>query len=235
MASQAAGMFLYYITDRKQLSTDPENSIQLLLERIRQAAEAGITAIQLREKDLAARELLSLARRAMAAVNEANTARVPALSTRLLINSRVDVAAACGCQGVHLRSDDMSAADARAILLEAGVERPFIGVSCHSLTETELAAGHGSDFVVFGPVFGKGQNGQPTGTNALSEACASVARGNYRVPVLALGGISLNNAAACLEAGAAGIAGIRLFQNGNIIETLSRLRAIGTSVSTDKS
>lgn len=225
-------MFLYYITDRKQLSTDPEKSIQLLLERIRQAAEAGIDAIQLREKDLTAQELLSLAQRAMAAVNEANTRRVSTLPMRLLINSRVDLAAACGCQGVHLRSDDMSPADARAILLQAGAEQPFIGVSCHSISEVELAAGHGADFVVFGPVFGKGQNGQATGTNALSEACKSVAGGNYRVPVVALGGISLDNAAACLEAGAAGIAGIRLFQNGNALRTLSHLRAL---VSTNRS
>ena len=228
-------MFLYYITDRKQLSTDPEKSIQLLLERIRQAAEAGIDAIQLREKDLTARELLSLAQHAMVAVNEANAGRVSTQPTRLLINSRVDVAAACGCQGVHLRSDDMSPADARAILLEAGAERPFIGVSCHSVSEAELAAGHGADFVVFGPVFGKGQSRQATGTNALSEACKSVAGGNYRVPVLALGGISLDDAAACIEAGAAGIAGIRLFQNGNVRETLSRLRALGASISTNRS
>ena len=217
-------MFLYYVTDRKQLSADPEKSIQLLLERIRLAAEAGVDAIQLREKDLSAREMTNLGLRAMEVVNKINASRTPKTQTHVLINSRVDVAVACGCDGVHLRSDDISAADARAVLIQAGIKQPLVGVSCHSVAEVEQAYGHGADFVVLGPVFAKSGAEKPIGLALISSVVKSL--GDRALPVLALGGVTLDNAAACMEAGAAGVAGIRLFQSGNVRETVSRLRSL---------
>jgi thiamine-phosphate pyrophosphorylase len=195
-----------------------------LLERIRMAAEAGVDAIQLREKDLTAKALIELGLQAVEVVNKVNAMSASKSRTRILINSRVDVALACGCAGVHLRSDDISAADARAVLMGAGIKQPFIGVSCHSLPEAELASGNGADFAVIGPVFGKLGSDEVAGMEALSAAAHSGARGKSAMPILALGGITLNNAAACLDAGAAGIAGIRLFQIGNLSDTVSRLR-----------
>src|SRR5271167_96137 len=98
---------LLYITDRTAFAEDEPSRRRLLLEKIREAAIAGVDYIQLREKDLSARDFESLAREAAGAIHEARrlaTAHHP-LSTALLINSRTDVALATGAQGVHLRSD----------------------------------------------------------------------------------------------------------------------------------
>ena len=196
-------MLLYYITDRKQFDGSTAEQRRRLLQKISKAAEAGIDLIQLRERDLSARELEDLAAEAVAAVRSADT------KTRLLINSRVDVAIACGAHGVHLRSDDISPADARAI---AGQRSGFVvGVSCHSADEVRLAWSQGADFAVFAPVFEKdGKSG--SGIASLRVACRAVAH----FDVFALGGATIRNASACLEAGAAGIAGIRLFQQSDV-------------------
>ena len=212
-------MFLYYITDRKQLSTNEHDACRLLLNRIRMVAAAGVDAIQIRERDLSARELSALGRRAVEIVRATNP------STKVLINSRSDVAIACGADGVHLRSDDISAADARSIFMHAGILHPMIGVSCHSRAEVELAEGNGADFAVFGPIFAKGSEIKEEGVASLEAACSRHAA-KPPMPVLALGGVSLQNAHGCLQAGAAGIAGIRLFQNGNVDEVTSQLRKI---------
>lgn len=217
-------VFLYYITDRKQLSADPEKSIHLVLERIRLAAECGVDAIQLREKDLNTKAMVGLSLRAVEVVNKVNAMNAWPTRTRLLINSRVDVAVSSGCHGVHLRSDDISAADARGVLIGAGIEQPFIGASCHSLPELERASGNGADFAVFGPVFGKLGGGRATGVEALSTTVYKAAQAKPAMPILALGGITVDNASACLDAGADGIAGIRLFQTGELSETVTRLR-----------
>ena len=219
-------MFLYYITDRRQLSSHEEERSRLLLERISAAAGAGIDAIQLREKDLSARELVDLGTRAVEIVNRVSSLRASGLRSSLLINSRVDVAIACGAQGVHLRSDDISAADARVIFGQAGVSSPVIGVSCHTLQEISLAEGHGATFAVNGPVFGKDEEGAPTGITSLEQACRSRRAAHPPMPVLALGGITISNASDCLKVGAGGLAGIRLFQNGNLTETVARLRGL---------
>jgi thiamine-phosphate pyrophosphorylase len=218
-------VFLYYITDRKQLSADPKNSMQLLLECIRLAAEAGVDAIQLREKDLSAREMTDLGSRAMEIVNTVNASRKRETRTCLLINSRVDVAVACECDGVHLRSDDISVADARAVLIQAGIKQLLVGVSCHSVSEVEQAYGHGADFVVLGPVFEKSGTEKPIGLAPISKAVNSLGP-RTALPLIALGGVTLDNAAACMKAGAAGVAGIRLFQSGNVSETVLRLRSL---------
>lgn len=203
-------MLLYYITDRKQFPGTPVEQRRRLLQRIREAAHAGVDFVQLRERDLSGRELEELAVEAVETVRSAST------PTRLLINSRVDIAIASGADGVHLRSDDIAASEARSI---AGGRSGFvIGVSCHTAEEVRLAWSHGADFAVFGPVFEK-QEQLGRGLSALRDACTSATG----FDVLALGGVTLENAGACEAAGAAGIAGIRLFQHSDVA-TLMALR-----------
>ena len=220
-------MLLYYITDRRQFPGSAAEQRAALLRKISEAARCGVDYIQLREKDLTACELLELAKDARNAISEVATSG-PA--TRLLINSRLDIALACGADGVHLRSDDISAAEARAAWMQAasardsglGTHDGLIASSCHTAGEVRHAASEGADFVVFAPVFEKGgQRG--VGLEALRAACRELPK---VLPVLALGGVTLDNAQACLGAGAAGIAGIRLFQDNDVAEVVARLRAV---------
>jgi thiamine-phosphate pyrophosphorylase len=178
----------YYITDRAQLGGFTE-----LLACIRRNIAAGVDYIQIREKDLSARELLQVTRSAMDAA--AGTA------TRILVNDRTDVALAAGAHGVHLRSNAIAPRVFRSILPEGFL----VAVSCHTLAD--IAAAEGADFLVFGPVFETPGKGAPVGLRGLRAAV-----GSTPLPVFALGGINRQNASACLESGAAGIAAIRMFQ-----------------------
>jgi len=238
---------LYYITDRTAFAADEPTRRRRLLEKIVEAARAGIDYIQLREKDLPTRELESLARDAVQAVREPSkpTPDPRPLPPALLINSRTDVALAAGADGVHLRSDDISPQDVVAIWSKVNVgtaargcpaaqsaaapadselsqQRPLITVSCHSLDEVQKAASNGATFAVFAPVFEKkdATGTRPAGLSQLREAC----RG--RIPIMALGGITLENAKQCLEAGAAGIAAIRLFQENDVATVVDSLRQL---------
>ncbi|HUG81753.1 MAG TPA: thiamine phosphate synthase [Bryobacterales bacterium] len=187
-------MILYYITDRGQCSGD-------LTDIVESVAVAGVDWIQIREKDLPDRELYALVR--------ASLARTRGTATRILVNGRTDVALAAGAHGVHLPSDSVSAAAVRAIA-PAGF---LVGVSCHNVVEADRAATEGADFAVFGPVFdtpSKREYGPPAGLVELERVSQAV-----RIPVLALGGVSVSNAARCLRAGAAGIAGISIFQGAD--------------------
>jgi thiamine-phosphate pyrophosphorylase len=105
---------------------------------------------------------------------------------------------------------------------ELSPREPLIGVSCHSPQEVKQAEAGGATFAVFAPVFEKKEipNANPAGLAQLREAC------KVKIPVLALGGVSLENAQSCLQAGASGIAAIRLFQENNIAETVAALRRI---------
>jgi thiamine-phosphate pyrophosphorylase len=221
-------LLLYYITDRTTFAEDESTRHHRLLEKIREAARAGVDYIQLREKNLPTRELESLAREAVAVLNELRTENRE-LRTALLLNSRTDIALAVAADGVHLRSEDITPTEIKQIWAECGAgappretlqQAPLLGISCHSPTEVAQAAATDVTFAVFAPVFEKKDcpDTQPTGLNQLREACKA------QIPVLALGGITLENAKKCLEAGAAGIAAIRLFQENDVSEIVKRIR-----------
>ena len=213
-------MLLYYITDRTQFSGDENACRQALLAKIAEAARCGVDLIQLREKDLSARELETLATTALRIIQPSG-AENRERTTLLLINSRSDVAIACRADGVHLRSNDISPSETRKIWAQARYSaRLVVSVSCHSAVDVVQAASEDADFAVFAPVFEKKDSPQSTavGLDGLREAC------RQKVPVLALGGITLTNARACLDAGAAGIAAIRLFQENDIADVVRRLR-----------
>jgi len=211
---------LYYITDRRQFPGRAQEQERRLLEKIAECAAAGVDLIQLREKDLGARALEELALKAMAALAGSRT--------RLLINARTDVALACGAHGVHLPANDLAASDARAIFARVGVSEPVIGVSTHSATEVASAEAHGADFAAFGPVFEKSGSANREGLEQLRQICHRTEAAQPPMPVLALGGITLENARLCVEAGAAGIAAIRLFQQNDVAAVVKQLRSLQT-------
>lgn len=210
-------MLLYYITDRRAfVGSEAERRRQLVL-KIGEAARAGVDYVQLRERDLTAGELEALGREALGVVRQAGT------GTRLLMNSRTDVALAIGADGVHLRGEDVSPREVRGICGGIGLaEREWIcGVSCHSVEDVQLAEKDGANFAVLGAIFGKASVGiAALGLEMLGVACRRT------LPVLALGGITLENARSCVDAGARGIAGIRMFQDKNIFETVQELRLL---------
>jgi thiamine-phosphate pyrophosphorylase len=138
------------------------------------------------------------------------------------------VAIAAGADGVHLRAGDISVDDARAIFARTGRTQVVVGVSCHVPAEVTTAAATGADFVVFGPVFEKRATipADGVGVESLRAAVVAATLTGLATPVLAIGGVTLENAPDCLHAGAAGVAAIRLFQQGDLEETVNRLRAL---------
>jgi thiamine-phosphate pyrophosphorylase len=200
-------VILCYITDRTQFFG---NQSEQLLAKIAEAIAAGVDYIQLREKDLSIRALEELAH------------CIPA--NNLLINSRTDIALAVGAVGVHLPANEISPREVRAIWpaqrtgdSKLKTRSPTISVACHSSEEVKQAADQGAAFALFAPVFEK-KNATPQGLARLHQAC------RQGIPVLALGGVTLQNARACMQAGAAGIAAIRLFQEDTLAETVAALR-----------
>ena len=208
-------MLLCYITDHTQFPGYENARQRSLLAKIAEATRSGVDLIQLREKDLSTRDLEVLTRAALRVMGDNSGQPV----TRLLINSRSDIPIACGAHGVHLRSDDISPQEVRKIWAGAG-HSALVSVSCHSAVDVTRAADEGADFAVFAPVFEKKDDPRTrsAGLDGLREAC------RQNISVLALGGITLKNARACIDAGAAGIAAIRLFQENDIAEVVRQLR-----------
>jgi thiamine-phosphate pyrophosphorylase len=206
-ASLLGRVLLCYITDRSQLRGG-------LLTRIEDALRAGIDLIQVREKDLTGRDLYALCQAALRLPNPHGT--------KILINARADVALASGAHGLHLPSNAPAPSNFRGILPADFL----IGVSCHSLEEVCRAQAEGAGYLIFGPVFetpSKASYGPPQGIERLRQVCEAV-----DLPVLALGGIDGGNAASCLQAGAAGIAGISLFQKAEGLSAAVRaIRDLG--------
>jgi thiamine-phosphate pyrophosphorylase len=240
-------MILCYVTDRHLLRTGADNSAlrDELLRHIERAVAAGVDWIQIREKDLHARELVELTRGAVAAakhagrhvtkVKEKSGAKggVTRAATRVIVNDRVDVALAGGAAGVHLGATSAPAAEVIRWLRAGNAPVDFMaGVSCHELGEAIAAEKAGANYIFFGPIFetpSKKAFGSPQGTAKLAEICSRV-----HIPVLAIGGITQGNAPSCLRAGAAGIAAIRMFQEtqqSDLVETISRLRESAASAS----
>ena len=228
LSSATEPRILCYITDRKGLGADsgsaePETArVARLTARIRMAIEAGMGWIQIREKDLSGKELVELTRATVAAAAGSRT--------RVIVNDRLDVAVAVGAGGVHLGRESLPVREVvswreKEKRARAGLADFWIGASCHSLPETRAAADDGADYVIFGPVFetpSKIRFGAPLGIERLREVCSEL-----RIPVLAIGGVSMANAAKCFESGAAGIAAIRLFQDAaNLDELRGRAEAL---------
>ncbi len=183
-----------YITDRHALSDSGS-----LLDVIAGVLSDGVELIQIREKDLSVRGLAELVRAALALPNPHGT--------RILVNTRVDVALLVNAHGAHLPGGSPSPGAWRSITPPGFL----LGVSCHSLNDLRQAETEGADYALYSPIFpsrSKLGYGPPVGLEGLRAAVRSVS-----IPVLALGGITESNAGRCVEAGAAGIAGISLFQD----------------------
>lgn len=239
---------LCYVTDRRSLVSartsktgQPFDTSKILLEKIAAAAAGGVDWIQIREKDLSGKDCSSLCREAVRIVAsslQAPTARAATSakpeaagepgSTRILVNDRLDIALAARAGGVHLGEKSLPPEEAKRLAKSLGREKDFlVGVSCHSIEAAKVAERGGADYLLFGPVFAtpsKAAYGEPQGLKRLTEVCRAVA-----LPVLAIGGITLENAADCLSAGASGIAAIRLFQDAPDMAAVVRaLRRLST-------
>jgi thiamine-phosphate pyrophosphorylase len=216
---------LCYITDRSAFSGDECARRERLLQKIAEAAACGVDYIQLREKDLRARDLELLAAQAVDAIRSRGKSSTHRPISILLINSRTDVALATLADGVHLPANDILPNEVRLAWSKAashsnGERDAVIGVSCHSVEEVARAAAMGATFALLAPVFEKKDppRAKPIGLESLSRA----SRAN--IPVLALGGVTLANAPLCLRAGASGIAAIRLFQENDIAAVVRAMR-----------
>ncbi len=183
-------MLRYYIT-----SGEPPFALDAIQRNLRR----GIDMIQIREKELSARQLLIRVREVLGEPNPHGA--------KILVNERLDVALAAGAHGVHLPAKSIFPRLIRAIAPPGFL----VGVSCHNLEELKLADTEGADFAVFGPVYpplSKKSWLPAVGLEGLRAAVEAV-----RLPVLALGGITEENIPAAIATGAAGVAGITLFQD----------------------
>jgi thiamine-phosphate pyrophosphorylase len=190
---------LLLVTDRRQTKGRP---LVPLLQRVLTAAAP---AIQLRERDLSARELMTLAREVQALTASHRS--------QLLINDRIDVALALEGVGVHLRSNSLPVPVARQML---GAQR-LLGISVHAVEEAVQAESQGVDYIVLGPIYetpSKQMFGPPLGIHTLEKACKLV-----RVPILGIGGVTAARAREMRRAGAFGAAVITAILSAPDVES----------------
>ncbi len=213
------------MTDRRNLAAiDSPEAQDTLLLKIGAAADASVDWIQIREKDLSGKDCSSLAREALQRVARSSARK--AAPTRILVNDRLDIALSQRAGGVHLGENSLPLAEVKRLVENRGERKDFlIGVSCHSSETSRAAASGGAHYLFFGPVFAtpsKAAFGAPQGLEQLAEVCRGVS-----IPVLAIGGITLENAGDCLAAGASGLAAIRLFQDArdmsSVVQSLQKL------------
>jgi thiamine-phosphate pyrophosphorylase len=193
---------LYLITDRNQTGGRPLSGV------VKEAASAGLQAVQLREKDLPARALLSLAEELRALTREHGA--------RLFINGRIDIALAVGADGVHLPADGLPVGVVRRII--GG--KMLLGVSCHSAEEAAAAEREGADFAVLGPIFptpSKAGFGPPLGLETLEKASKATS-----IPIFAVGGVKRERIEPLLQAGAFGVAMISALLGAENVERTTR-------------
>ena len=201
---------LCYVTDRRSFEraqSSPSGAAmsptQALRASVQKAAAAGVNWIQIREKDLPARELAELVRQAIRDTRETGA--------RILVNDRLDVALAANAAGIHLGENSLPLEAVVEWRRRAGRMDFLIGASCHSVEAARAAESGGADYIHFGPVYAtpsKAAFGPPQGIERLRAVCTAV-----RIRVIAIGGVTFENARDCLAAGAAGFAAIRLFQD----------------------
>jgi len=195
---------IYAITSGKA------NSPEDILPLVHAAVDANVPLFQIREKALSGRALYDLVVRAVEITS--------GTGTRLLVNDRCDIARAAGADGVHLTTRSLPA---QVVRQTCGPEF-LIGVSTHSREEAVRAHQSGADFIVFGPIFdteSKRALGEPQGLEKLEELTSEL----REFPVLAIGGVTLDNAGACFEAGASGVAAIGLLNDAERLSSVVEL------------
>lgn len=216
MSLQVQQPIIYLITSgaTNAQTTPASEAFADILKLVSAAVAARVSLIQLREKLLSGRVLFDLTTQA------ANITR--GTQTKLLVNDRADIACGAGADGVHLTEVSLRA----AVVRRTFGSNFLIGVSTHSLEQARAARDDDADFAVWGPVFAtesKNTYGEPQGVRKL----AQVARELDPFPIVALGGLKLDNVAECVAAGAKGIAGISLFQDIKELPiTVSRVRGV---------
>ncbi len=209
------------VSDRRRWSAGPDelDALDRLVSVVHAAAAAGIDVIQIRERDLSTAELVSLTARCVAAVKG-----TPA---RVVVNDRTDVALAAGAHGVHLRGDSIEARRVRE-LLPAGA---LVGRSVHTAAEAAAIAREGGvDYLIFGTLFPTPSKHGPYPLTPVAELAAACAAARGTVPVLAIGGMTVERAAAAVRAGAAGIAAIGLFIPPDGASPDAHVRAVATAL-----
>jgi len=193
---------LFLVTDRHQTKGRP---LVPLLQRVLTAAAP---AIQLRERDLSARELVTLALELQAVTASRRS--------QLLINDRIDVALALEGVGVHLRSNSLPVSVARQVL---GTQR-LLGISVHAVEEAVQVESQGPDYIVLGPIYetpSKQMFGPPLGIHTLERACRLV-----RLPIIGIGGVTAARAREMRRAGAFGVAVITAVLGAADVESATR-------------
>jgi len=217
---------LCLVTDRAQLCGQAAGGEPLaaVAAQVGAAARAGVDLIQIRERDLPARDLLHLVRRCLDAAQ--------GTGSRIVVNDRLDVALASGAHGVHLRGDSPEAGRVRAIVPPGFL----VGRSVHGEAEAVAASGRGDlDYLILGTLYESAS--KPPGHPRLDLGdCQRIARA-VTLPVLAIGGITLDRIPAVLQAGAAGVAAIGLFVSAgdDAGSAARRARAAADAVTRERS